>query len=314
MQTEKVNNNTFFHIGWMRTASTFLQDLFRTQESVEISLKNRFFSYDQYYSKGSDYYYNNVLPPLRKNALIIDSDENYSMGRFKRELINRNDNDFNYKAELQVVYHDIDEMVKRLKSTVHDAKILGIIRNQVDWFESVYIHDVYHYGLDKKFSEFLDSELGIAYQKAADYNNVFETFEKHFGKENVKLLLFEDLKYQRVNFFNSISEFIGCKLDLSRTKNLRKNINIKPGWVNTYRRINKLSQKKLHRKEKTVYNIIRKVFNILVNKFPDLQWSNKDNILSPHNKELIKNKYLEDNLKLAHKMDRHNDMKNYGYF
>ena len=175
----------FFHIGWMRTGTTFLQGAFGQHDKINLSLKNRFFSYDPLFFKGTAYYQNEIIlsGQSEQHYINVDSDENYAMGRFKTHLREKDTAAWNHKSELSFISHDIDEMIVRMKDSAPDAKIFGVIRKQPSWFESVYKHDVYHFGLDQSFEDFYASDLGKSYQEAAYYGTVYQKFTDAFGKE-----------------------------------------------------------------------------------------------------------------------------------
>ena len=231
-----------FHIGWMRTGTTFLQGIFKRQENIQLSLKNRFFSYDPYYLLGKEHY-NTLISSNGQQQVAVDSDENYAMGRFKTHLREKNpQRTYNHKAELSFVHHDIPEMISRMKGTSPNAKIFGVIRKQADWFESVYKHDVYHFGLDKTFEEFYDSNLGQAYREAADYSRVITQFQEAFGKDNVKVLLFEDFIHNQQQFIQSLSDFLGVDVQVGEKKNLKKNASTSGLFTHLHRTANKLGE------------------------------------------------------------------------
>jgi hypothetical protein len=306
----------FFHIGWMRTGSTYLQDVFRHQTDARFLYKSRFFSYDPLFHRGSDYFYDNVVgEPQSSVRCIVDSDECYSMGRFKRRLMNPRDASFSYKAELQVICHDIAKMIERLELTAPQAKIIGVIRKQDDWFGSVYKHDVLHYGLDVSFARFLTSELGNAYLRAADYLGVFEGYENAFGPGRVKLLLYEDLKSCPDRFFDEVSTFLGLDLDIPREQLLRRNTGISDLGIAFLRRMNKLSQADPERPERSTYLHLRRWWMRVVpsiERFPAL--ADTVRVVSPVQKQHILELFRLSNERLGMLLGRGRDMAEYGYF
>lgn len=306
---------TFFHIGWMRTGTTFLQGIFSHDPRINLSLKNRFFSYDPYFSRGAEFYQNSIIlgSQSEQHNISIDSDENYSMGRFKTHLREKENIAYNHKSELEFIYHDIGEMISRMKGCAPDARVFGVIRKQPDWFESVYKHDVFHFGLDLSFADFYKSQLGQAYQKAASYFSVYQQFASAFGMENVKIFLFEEFVNDKKNFVRELSEFIGVDIQVLEEKKLKKNASTSSFFTLMHRYVNKLSEKDPLKPESKFYNQTRKWvggLNSLSNKL-NLKL-NSDVIPRPMKAE-IQQQYLLSNQRLASALNLEEKMKQYGY-
>ncbi|NLE46603.1 MAG: sulfotransferase [Chloroflexi bacterium] len=306
----------FFHIGWMRTGSTYLQDLMGCHSEVHLVCKSRFFSHDPSFHRGRDAFYRDVIGDPASNArCIVDSDENYAMGRFKRELIRSENANFNFKAELQVIYHDIDEMVRRMSLTVPHARIIGVVRKQDDWLSSVYKHDVLHFGLYTSFARFIRSELGQAYLKAADYARVFERYVGAFGPDRVQFLLYEDLQRCPDWFFEQISGFLGVELTSKTDQSLRRNVSASYVAIALLRRANRLSETALHRPERTAYVLLRSWCMRIarrVDRIPKL--SGSINVSSSTERQEILDRYRIANRSLGKLLNRERDMADYGYF
>ncbi|MGB3586078.1 MAG: sulfotransferase [Tunicatimonas sp.] len=252
-----VDSPVVFHIGWMRTGTTFLQGVFKKQENIQLSLKNRFISYNPYYSLGREHY-RTLVEGSDQHQVVIDSDENYAMGRFKTHLRKKNQQrSYNYKAELSFVYHDIPEMLSRMKEMSPNAKILGVIRKQADWFESVYKHDVYHFGLDQTFEKFYQSNLGQAYRNAADYSGIIASFQQAFGKDNVKILLFEDFIQDQQKFVKNLSDFLEVDILVGEKKSLKKNASTSGLITHLHRMANTLAEPDPRRPERKLYQTLR---------------------------------------------------------
>lgn len=306
----------FFHIGWMRTGTTFLQGLFRQDKKINLSLKNRFFSYDPFYNRGAEYYQQQILNvnAANRHCILVDSDENYAMGRFKTQLREANDLEYNHRSELNFIYHDVQQMVHRMKTSAPDAKIFGVIRKQASWFESVYKHDVYHFGLDQSFSAFYESDLGKDYRLAADYYAVYKIFETAFHKENIKIVLFDDFVQNQSLFTQELSDFFGINLQIPNERSLKKNASTSNFFTLLHMQANRLCEKNPSAVESGLYKTARKV----VSKLDRL--SNKFNLtfdaeIIPANiKGQIIEQYATGNEKLAVELGLETKMRNYGYF
>jgi len=302
--------NIVVHIGCMRCASTHLQALFNEDPRIALMLKTRFFSYNPYYGKGFEYL-NKVLSIDEKQEIIIDSDENYSLGRFKHRLINYADKDFSYRKELSVIYHDIFSMAERIKSIYPNASILMVIRNQADWIKSVYKHDIQHFGIDSDFESFLKSDLGIAYKQAADFNNLHSVYSSLFGRDNVKVLLFENIRNYRNLFYKNLSEAVGLSLSPIDLNGKGKNASRSDSLIYFQRILNKISQHDPDKKERKLYYYPKVLLSwsekIIKNNF-------KRELVTAKQTQTFKNEFVESNKALAREIQLHDQMEQSGYF
>ncbi|HEY9210957.1 MAG TPA: sulfotransferase domain-containing protein [Methylotenera sp.] len=283
--------NLVIHIGGMRTGSTFLQSIFAGHSQINLNLKSRYFSYDPYFYQ--KYNYIRWLSGSQ-NIINIDSDENYSLGRFKSLLLDRKT--VAIKSELEIISHDLVMMADRLKTTYPNAKILMVIREQTKWIQSVYKHDIQHFGLDIKFDKFLESELGKSYINAADYFQTYNIYANLFGKDNVKLFLFEDLQENPQQFLDELFKFIGVNNE-SRIDLRRENQNLNNATLYLLRFLNRFSQKSLNKSEYKFFIYLRKVL-FLNNKFLSLFPDNESLLFDQKSLNFIKNQHQQSNLNL----------------
>ncbi len=306
----------FFHIGWMRTGTTFVQGLFKQDQQIGLSLKNRFFSYDPFYNRGVDYYQQQILPAqnAKKPRIYVDSDENYAMGRFKTQLREASDIHYNQRSELNFIYHDIQQMVNRMKAAAPDAKILGVMRKQPNWFESVYKHDVYHFGLDHSFSDFYESSLGHDYRLAADYHAVYKMYEAAFHKQNIKIMLFEDFVKNQESFTQELSDFFGVSLEVTNERSLKKNASTSNFFTLLHRQANRLCEKNPSATETALYKTARKVVSKMDHVSNRLNLRLDATIISPADKQQIIRHYAAGNQQLATELGLKDKMRSYGYF
>ncbi len=307
-----VDSPVVFHIGWMRTGTTFLQGVFQQQENIQLTLKNRFFSYNPYYSLGQEHYHT-LVEGNDQHQITVDSDENYAMGRFKTHLREKNQQRYNYKAELNFVYHDIPEMLSRMKEMSPNAKIFGVIRKQSDWFESVYKHDVYHFGLDKTFEKFYLSNLGQAYRNAADYSRIITSFQQAFGKENVKILLFEDFIQDQQKFVKNLSDFLEVDILVGEKKSLKKNASTSGLFTHFHRMANTLAEPDPRRPERKVYQTLRKALYRLDSVAAKCGWKLPGQAISTAMQQRISSDFAASNEKLIKVIGNEASLKKYQY-
>lgn len=309
METFKMekSNNIFCHIGCMRTASTYLQEMFANHGDINLLLKTRFFSYDPFFNEGVGFLKKHIGSD---SGIIIDSDENYSLGRFKNELIKYSDEDFNFKKEIFVISHDIEKMAERIYSVYPNGKIFFIIRKQKDWIQSVYKHDIQHFGIDSGFDDFIKSDLGQSYLLAGNYNNMYFQYCKLFGESNVKVFFFEDLKKDEDLFLSSLSTYLG--VSLSTVDGLKKNEAKSDSFLKVNRLINKLSQKNPQKVENRLYYLLRSFLtrnNRLINGL-----MKRHNLISNDALDSFQSHFNDSNRALAESMNEEKKMKDFGYF
>lgn len=309
-----LENPLVFHIGWMRTGTTFLQGVFSKHSDIRLSLKNRFFSYDPYYLLGKPHYDTLIHDAKNQHQIIVDSDENYSMGRFKTHLRESGAKAYNYKSELSYIHHDVDEMINRIKEMAPHAKIFGVVRKQIDWFQSVYKHDVYHFGLDQPFKKFYESELGLAYRKAADYCNVIESFQEAFGKENVKILLFEDFVTDQAQFVEDLSDFLKVDIKINNEEKLKKNASTSEFFTMLHQKANLLSEPNPGRPERKGYELLRSAIYKLDHLAGKMDLNIPTQVISDAMSQLVFNEFEESNKKLGALLKKESALAKYGYY
>jgi len=119
------------------------------------------------------------------------------------------------------------QAAENLKKTFPHAKILIIIRNQLDYLLSVYTYRVACKGFEtKNLNSYLQQEGKKGLFKKLEYHKLINYYQKSFGKKNVLVLPMEMLKNSPDKFHNKITDFV----------NLSK-ISLKPKFINTSTKI-----------------------------------------------------------------------------
>jgi hypothetical protein len=205
-------------------------------------------------------------------------------------------------------------MIDRLKTVVPDAQIVAMIRKQPDWFKSVYKHDVANFALDQSFEDFYHSELGTSYRLAADYYQVIQQLWDTFGKENVKIFLFEDFKQENDLFLRELSAFMGVELSKVKKSKLKKNISPDNFFTSVYRRVNKLSEKDVLKPESATYWKVRRSVEKAetISRKANVKISKK--LIPDALKASIFEQYREGNQKLAAALGKESSMRSHGYY
>ncbi|GAA0737279.1 sulfotransferase [Gaetbulibacter jejuensis] len=202
-----MNKIDFFCIGTQKGGTTTLHDILSQHPDLCLPSKKEthFFSNESFYAKGKDYYINNYFKERDESKFIGEVDPEYSY--FK-------------------------DSAKRIYETFGQTKILFIIRNPIDRAYSHYLMTKRR-GLESlTFEKALSLEkdriktdsdaMHYSYLSRGYYLNQILAFEKYFGIDNIKIVLFEDFIKNTEKSINEISDFIGLpkySYDTSRISN-----------------------------------------------------------------------------------------------
>ena len=129
---------------------------------------------------------------------------------------------------------DPNSVARKLKIIFKDTEIFGkvkiiiTIRKQDDIIKSMYAQ-VYNmvfkrFKQTNSFKKFLRYSFENKDQfilDAIDYNNVIKTYEELFGKENICVLVFEELKEDKKSFIKKLTDFMG--IDFNEAMSLIEN-------------------------------------------------------------------------------------------
>lgn len=179
---KNLNKSVFFHIGLMKTGTTTIQDYLNRDQRINLILKKKYFNTNQFFYRKYDY--------LKDEKINIESDE---------QLFTNN----NYYSGSTVV-------LQRIKEKFPDAKIILTTREQRSLLLSAFKHtikmtDDYY----KSFEEFLNSKEGHIYMYMCDFDHIYKQINNYFPKENINILLYEDLRDDYNAFFNRLYNIFG---------------------------------------------------------------------------------------------------------
>jgi len=162
-------------------------------------------------------------------------------------------------------HNDIGAKAKRLSNLFPEARIIIVIRNQIDLLISQYRDHpfdprCFSIGKSKNIDDWisiaLDNELKII--ESLNYYKVIQLYEDLFPKNNVGVFLFEDLVYKTDVFASKLSSFMGISLE--KTKDYLKLGKQNTGVSNRYN---------IYRKILREFPILFRIANILPSRFKD---------------------------------------------
>jgi hypothetical protein len=107
---------------------------------------------------------------------------------------------------------------ERLREVCGPAKIVAVLRNQIDWLSSRYVHNyvksIPETRLD--FDDWLYSHWKrdtFSYRHHADFDTMLRVYGDVFGMENVHVLLLEDLIADKHDFVSRLCTIMGVDAD-----------------------------------------------------------------------------------------------------
>ena len=90
---------------------------------------------------------------------------------------------------------NFSEIARRIKSCFSSARVLIVLRNQITWFESMTNHYWGYFSKkERSLNSFLSTAEGHAASMAGFFDECILALHKTHGKENIHVLLLEDLQ------------------------------------------------------------------------------------------------------------------------
>lgn len=309
---------TYIHIGYPKNASTTLQtDVFPNIKGA--SYLGRIYDSEQPFVSreiSEAIYSISMQDSIEFSYVEVQNKIRYALqhldGQYDKTIIS-----------WEAFSHNIADrglMAERLNKIFPDARVLVIIRNQMDALQSMYAFLVCQLGKNINLSYgrpsvesfekwILEQEefINRSFLSTLKYYEFISEYRKVFGKDNVTVLLFEELASSPALFFEKIAHFFdvdnitrvqGSPL-IKRNKRPSKRILL---YYKLRGRFPGLSPSKIF--HETVINWARKFFDSK----KDVR---EDEVLPPEMQERLMNMYRESNRKLQQELGV--DLAQYGY-
>lgn len=225
-----MKNEIIIHIGYPKTATTWLQK--------------------EFFPKVANW---NYLSPGIFNEQIIKIDPfdphlNFDAWEEKERLIVSNENFIGLGR--------INGFIKiglanRLKSIFPNAKIVIFIRNQLDMIASSYNWNVKRMGCTLSIKKFLNYTDGRPNQTPKynlyhnNYYDIIKLYSDLFGKENVYVFLFEEFRTNPESFIGSFCEIFDFKISEETLNFTPFNTKLRKGLFPIIRMLNFFTQPKI---------------------------------------------------------------------
>ena len=105
---------------------------------------------------------------------------------------------------------DPGEVARRLRQVHSEAKVLLVVREQVDWLQSVYKYAISHLPWTRRsFADYCETPSGIVMLRAGNFDRTIEAYLEVFGPRRLCVLRFEDIVREPARFAAELCKFIG---------------------------------------------------------------------------------------------------------
>jgi len=190
--SNKIKGIDLIHIGFHKTASTFMQEvIFKENQSLNL-LNNNIEKKDLWFYKN---FINLNSHEFSKDNFIREFDKNF----FQKNEKNKNIKKINIISDENLSgdpYTGIDSyiMMDRIFDCFEYPKILIIIRNQLDMLLSLYSNFINNGGT-RSFKSWIngpETRWGMIFTKL-NYFKIIKDYYELFSKKNVKVICYENL-------------------------------------------------------------------------------------------------------------------------
>ncbi len=217
----KYSNPGIIHIGYMRAGSTYLRSYFSQHPDIYWTRKAWYFqleSADQVRrQKYLDFFANETA-----HSCFIDMYEGLSLGYVlaetpQKDYANSQNPEWSPEWALKLsspvdgsaILPGHNELARRIKDALPDARILIVLRNQLDWLKSMYLHYISFFPPERRrFIDFLDTLEGKTTLSSACYDHTLDAYASYFGKQNIHVILLEELAQDENRVLHKLCEFL----------------------------------------------------------------------------------------------------------
>ena len=194
-----------------------------------------------------------VFMPPNKEMHFFENDDKYKKGFDWYNSFFEDGQNHDIIGEATPAYLRSEEAANRIKEYNPNIKLIAILRDPIDRLNSNYWFDHNKGRVNKPIKETVDNDP--SYIEKGFYGKQLEQYLELFPKENILVLLYEDLINQPEQLYSRIFSFLKIdpyKLDVKT--NVNKSRNVKSGFMKKFIKrggffkgiVKKLIPKKLH--------------------------------------------------------------------
>ena len=194
----------FFHTGFTKAASTTLQSFFA--KHPKLAFVDRYQTYKKLVARTSLEYDHQAA----ESFIVTEASRAASEQRvpvFSHERLSGNPHSGHYDAK---------EIADRIHGVVPKAKVILCIREQIGMISSCYKQYI-RIGGTKTLQEYLfprwQYRIPLFNYKAYEYHQLISYYYQVFGKEQVAIVVFEDLVGNPTSFYRGLCAFLGVHFD-----------------------------------------------------------------------------------------------------
>ncbi|PNR91988.1 hypothetical protein HWHPT5561_09770 [Petrotoga sp. HWH.PT.55.6.1] len=286
------------HIGYPKTATTTLQEAvfmkLHQEKKINYLGKTNFIRY----SKEKRFFFSNSLV----NSIVFDKPfhEKANISETKLNILSNEDLCLiPYFKEIQTQKKVVDPFLypRKLKTYFENFAdeiiIFVTLRNQTELIYSNYVEGYYLFKNDEKrnsFNKFLLKEMDNLEDiySGFRFSDILTEYSNIFGRKNIHILLYEDLKYNQHFFCKELSRIINVQSNILESllamNNLRNKRKLKEGYYAEFVEARKIT------------NILKKfpnnrVIDILLSTYKNT-WDNEISFFKILSKLLYKRNYV----------------------
>lgn len=222
-------SDILLHLGYSKTGTTTLQSIFCNLHEEEfinflgkedlVSDKNDFLEYKLIQKSLFTDFECDVESYLDKSKLNLLSDELFLRPNIIRSRdINYHVVDENFNINTLINDITIPKILFDFFKE-HDVQILITLRNQIELIYSYFVQRYYllsklGYGTYEKYINFNVHQENYGLLSIYFYNDILSEYSKYFKRENINVLLFEDLVKDKNYFSEKLGDILNVDPDL----------------------------------------------------------------------------------------------------
>lgn len=213
-----------FIIGNKRSGTTFLREALSQHPDINWQRNGYYFLNDQQYN-GQRFHDEIAQNDPGPSRCLVEVCEHLLIGQINEDIEAFEKHRFDPDTDLQGICRlDPTEVARRIKKEVPNARIVALLRNQVDWIQTHYRVALERLPKSRHgLGDFLSSPEGQIVTNGAYYAQNLDAYIQAFGKERVAVFFLENIEREPNVQINEIFKFIGVSPLSLEIKNMKRN-------------------------------------------------------------------------------------------